>query len=120
MQHKPSQPFTPKQYFYSLIIDNSVQWFSYLIKHEEINGYAKICNVIESKQLPDIDDTEVISDIWSRPFSFTSVHFNGINSDGSQSYNGIYISEREFGRIKRLIELYPYVTEFRKLSKYGN
>lgn len=106
------------RYYYSLIADNSIRWFTYLIKHTDCEQYKDKIEVIESYEFPNMDsECEILKDIWSRPTSFSNTRFD-IKGQRLQSYNGIYVSEREFGRIKRLIELYPSVVEFRKLGRH--
>lgn len=105
--------------YYSLIIDNSTQWFSYLIKYVECDPMIKQYHIQENYLLDsDMERyNQFISNIYSRPFSFNNVRFD-IPGDSNQTFNGIHISEKEFNRVKKMIDLWPKVVEYNKLKTY--
>jgi len=88
---------------YYLIIDNSVQWFCYIItvnNDKIIETYAVDSNI----------KGPYLKSIFSRELHFSNRQFKPQGS--IDTYYGWTISETEYNHIKKLIELYPKYIEY--------
>lgn len=93
-----------------LVTDNSVQWFSAILKTKE-DGIE----VVECKLLDNLVRGPFLSNIFGREIHFGNRKFTGaIDGNVNPSY-GWSISEDEYNKICRLIDLSVYVAEFNKL-----
>lgn len=101
---------------YALIIDESVQWFAYLVKYKE--GLDNIPEVMEHFSLPCRieDNNDFINNVYAREISFTNKYFKFV--EHFDNFGGWYLSPREYNRIKRMIEIWPIVVEFNNLKRY--
>jgi hypothetical protein len=98
---------------YALIIDVSTQWFAYLVKYKNTNGHKEelLYHHIPSR----LDrDNPFIGNIYRRKLSFSYERFD----IDHQEYYGWHLSDLEYNKIKRMIDIYPTVMEFERLKKY--
>ena len=95
---------------YALLTDNSVQWFSFLACISE-TGEA-----LEWYQLPNSMNNKYLSNLFNRGMNFNDLvlQMPGVSVD---RFYGNYCSEYEFGRVRKMIELYPQVQEYERLGK---
>lgn len=91
---------------YYLAVDESVQWFCAIFKFENDTLIEKV-NV----------STSIVGDFLNNIFS-REQHFTYKKLD-NDLWSGWTISENEFNRIKKLVQLRPYVEEYNKLSQYS-
>ena len=97
--------FGQKMNKYYLIVDNSTQWTTWIIKTDED------FNTIEEYPLDNFT-SPLIVDICQRDLSFTNKYIR------CDYYYGWSISPKEFARLKRIYELYPMYKEYLKLIDY--
>lgn len=102
-----------------LLADDSVQWFVKLARVEiDPNDPVKTGDFPRhvSEELIDVptevDRCDFLGNIYAREAQFGSRRFRG------ETYGWWSISEAEYMRIKRLIELTPSVSEFNRLAAY--
>lgn len=108
------------QLTHALIIDNSTQWFAYIISYLDTRNQDKNgkTTIKESYHLSsEIENhNPFVMNIYNRQYSFGNEKFD-IFGVGISSYYGYYLSEYDFNRIKRMIEIYPVVCEFNRLKQ---
>ena len=97
---------------YYLVSDVGTQWFHYLISKTD----TEVVEVHDMHPLHAIKST-LLSNIYARePISKWLELRHGRLALGGGDFGGWTISELEFNRIKRLLELAPAVDEFHKLA----
>lgn len=92
---------------YYFIIDNSFQWFSYIVALKQISE-----NDWRTVELISFDSTisgDFLNNILNRETHFMNRRIN------NEYYFGWSLSQKEFLRLKRIIELYPMAQEYRQL-----
>jgi hypothetical protein len=94
---------------YYLMIDNSTQWEFLVVAEDEPNSISLQAGKWDISKV----DCDFIQNLCSREETFHSKTFRW-----GGTYRGWAISEKEFSKIKRLLELKPLVEEFKKLSSY--
>lgn len=95
---------------YALLTDNSVQWFTDIVSildTGEVNDYKELDTEISN---------EYLSNIFNKELSFTSLKLT-IPGQSLDTWYGTWISEYDFKRIARMIELFPAVKEYYRLGK---
>lgn len=98
---------------YALITDNSVQWFSYLVKiTDDGRLYEKIL-------IPNNLNNDFMGNLCKRGLCFVNFKFTNdvLPSEMTGTWYGNFISEYEFNRVKKMLDLYPMVKEFERLGK---
>jgi hypothetical protein len=95
---------------YALLTDNSVGWFSYLALIQDSG------ECFQYFDLPSGLNNEYLSNLFNREPSFFNlkVIMRGAPID---TFGGVFISEYELNRIKKMIELYPGVLEYNRLGR---
>ena len=95
---------------YALLTDNSVQWFSFLVCISE-TGEA-----IEYYSIPSGMSNKYLNNLFSRGMYYSDLPLQipGISVD---RFYGNNCSEYEFGRVRKMIELYTQVKEYERLGK---
>jgi hypothetical protein len=97
---------------YYLITDMGTQWFHYLVSKDG----EKIVDVHDMSPINRADST-LLSNIYGRePVHGLPDFHDGRLINGGGMFGGWSISELEFGRIKRMLELAPAVSEFNKIK----
>ncbi len=97
---------------YYLITDVGTQWFHYLVK--DVVSPDEMFHDYTVLEVPNNLSGPFLGNIYGRELNFTYKKFP-IRED---YYYGWSLSEKEFGRIKRLIELQSKVDEYNRLIKY--
>lgn len=103
---------------YFLVIDNSTQWFSYIIAADsQITDLTtpEKWNVKEYHEMLLGMNSPFLSRLWARRRNFSNAYFYGMPNLGSCS--GWDLSVDDFERLKEMISLFPSVTKFAQLSK---
>jgi len=94
---------------YAIISDTSVQWFSYLIslndKDETVEKIQISFDITRS--------SEYVQNFYNRHPSFQNLKLMG---DG-EIYAGVWLSEYEYNRVSKILELHPYVQEYTRLGE---
>jgi len=95
---------------YALLTDNSVQWFSFLVAISE-TGEA-----VEHYSIPNSMSNKYLSNLFNRGMHYSDLPLTipGISVD---RFYGNNCSEYEFGRVRKMIELYPQVQEYERLGR---
>lgn len=101
-----------KDFNYALIIDDSVQWFAYIVKYsgDKVFEFHSIPVQLEN-------NNPFMSNIYSRTFSIHGKKFN-LSGQCCDRFNGIIISPKEFERIAKMINLWDSYVELEKLKQY--
>ena len=98
---------------YYLITDAGTQWFHYMVAKE--NG---VCvDVYDMSPLNHVKST-LLSNIYGRESigGFIEFKHSRLINGGGSDFGGWSISQLEFDRINRLLELAPAVAEFEKVK----
>ena len=95
---------------YVLLTDNSVQWFGY------IACIAETGEAIEWYRLDSKISNDYISNLYKRGISFSNLHLV-IPGEPCERFYGNEISEYEFMRVRKMIDLFPQVEEYNRLGK---
>ncbi len=109
---------TSIEYHHFLLFDNSVQWFTAICRVKanecDMTGYERsvVGNGATLIDIPAAVGGGFLTNLSARPIAFSNRHY------GDNTWAGWAISEAEFWRVKRLVELHPLVEEFSKLSSY--
>jgi hypothetical protein len=90
---------------YYFAIDNSTQWFSILVEVDEKD------NIISRNDYLEYMGGEFLSNITNREMNFTNKNIS------NNYYYGWSLSRLEYDRLKKIIDLAPYVLEFERLRK---
>lgn len=91
---------------YALIHDRSVQWFTYLVNLDKDN------NILEAEDLDPGIKGSFISNLFNREVScYLKLDVYG-HYGGTDSFACWWISEKEYKRIQRIIELYSTYQEY--------
>lgn len=96
---------------YALLIDNSVQWFTYLVALSETG------ECVGHHSVPNNLHNDYLANFWSVPVTFNNLRLSIPNYGSSETWCGYWISEYDYSRLKRLIELHPQVEEYQRLGK---
>lgn len=102
---------------YFLVIDNSTQWFSYIVaSDDQIKDPTtpEKWNAKEYHEMPVGMNSPFLSRIWDRRRNFSNAYFYGMPNLGSCS--GWDLSIDDFNKLKELISLFPSVVKFNQLS----
>jgi hypothetical protein len=95
---------------YALITDNSVQWFHYLVC---------ISDTGEAIEWYDLDikiKNNYLSNLYNRGVNFDNLYLV-LPGQVNHHFYGNWISEYEFQRVRKMIELFPSVQEYEKIGK---
>ena len=95
---------------FAILTDSSMQWFSYIVCISN-SGEA-----IEWYKLDNKISNDYLSSILSRGTNFNNLILV-IPGETCNVFYGTWISEYEFRRIRRMIELYPSVEEYYKWAR---
>ena len=95
---------------YALLTDNSVQWFSYAVQ-VSVTGEA-----LDYIELDSGMSNPFLSNLFNRELSFSNMRLV-IPGHSVCTWYGNWISEYEFFRIKKMIELYKSVKEYERLGR---
>jgi hypothetical protein len=98
---------------YYLVTDIATQWFQYSVS---LDSTKKVVDVIDLRDFVRVPST-LLSNIYGREAITESLRLQDyrlVNSGGD--FYGWTISELEFNRIKRMVELMPAVQEFNKIK----
>ena len=99
---------------YAIVIDNCTQMLFYLVSYAiESSGY----DIKEYYDIPArVMETEFCDNILSRPMDITDDNEIEINS--MRGFYGWHVGNKDFERIRKLIETLKEVEVFERLSKY--
>ena len=99
---------------YYLIVDDSTQWFGYIVAQypDAVENKCAECFSLESRI-----GGPFVNQIYSREVHFTSRRFSHHNlvSQSGGTFYGWTLSKSEFDRLKELIDLYPAAEKYNKL-----
>ncbi len=95
---------------YAFLSDNSVQWFTFIVKLNDENG------PLEHFSLDSGIRNEYLFNIYSREPSFSNLRVR-IPGACVETFTGYWLSPYEFNRIKRMVELFPVYREYLDLGK---
>ena len=100
---------------YALLVDNGVQWFDVLVKYEEpSNKDDKLVAVEHYEVSQRVRNSAFCKNVYNRPIEIRRLPL-WLNS--CPEYYGWHISETDYKRITRMIELDKHVAEFERLSE---
>ena len=98
------------KYKYALITDNSLQWFSFIIALSESD------DILESYHIDSKMNNEYLTNLFNRQTSFFSKMLT-LPTHQTDWYSGIWISEYDFLRVRKMTELWPALEEYERLGK---
>lgn len=105
---------------HALIIDNNTQWFAYIVSYLDTRNQLKDGKITIKESYILSTDIEnhnpFILNIYARQYSFSNEKFD-IFGAGVNSYYGYYLSEHDYNKIRRMIQIYPMVCEFNRLKE---
>lgn len=115
----PLPPRDDASYLHYLVGDDSVQWFAKLVRVDlqtpataaSESGVA--VTAMDSIDVPNALSGAFLLNVYAREYSATRVLVEG------QVWRGWSLSEAEYRRIARLVELHPAVEEFKRLAAYS-
>ena len=95
---------------YLLVTDNSVQWFTYLV------CVAETGEVLEEYSVPTCFNNAYINNLYNRGVYPHDIELN-IRGCSVNRFCGNNISEYEYQRVRRMLELFPQVKEYERLGQ---
>lgn len=101
---------------HQIIIDNSVQWFSYVVKSQWVDdgirkpGYE----ATEAIFIPGYFTCPFLDELVNCEMDFTNEFFSGSQVQ-SATYGGWEICRHDYARLKEILELLPKFERFNEL-----
>lgn len=102
-----------------LIVDNNLQYFSYIVKavKDKLFNGIESWKVIEAYEIPLEFNCPFSSKIFKSEVDFINNCFCG-KQVSHQSFCGWELCCHDFATLKRLLELFPAYSEFQKLGNF--